>query len=122
MKGQKSKNKGAGAVGFSAKENLRDMIEVIDDTKIDTRIWIGVRRERGTKHFLMGNIYRPPVSYSTVYAEERRGEVKLRGDVNARITRASQLQIRKGQRRSSSLRITREDVERKSKKARFTTD
>ena len=50
-KGQDSKNKGAGGVGFLVKELLCDIVEVIEDTKYDESILLRVPGERGARYF-----------------------------------------------------------------------
>ena len=48
-KGQDSKNRGAGGVGFLVKEHSCDIIEVIKDTNFGQIIWIRVSGEWGAK-------------------------------------------------------------------------
>ena len=65
-KGQDSKNRVAGGVGFLGKDYLCDIIEVIKDTKFDENVWTRVPGERGAKYFILGNICMPPESKSMV--------------------------------------------------------
>ena len=48
-KGQNSKNREAGGVGFLVKEYLCGIIEAIKDTKFDENIWIKKPGERGAE-------------------------------------------------------------------------
>ena len=103
--GQKPKSRGAGEVGFLVKEYLRDIVEVIDDTKCDESTWIRVPGERGKKDIYVGNVYMPPESESSVNNIQRRfgeiaedvqkkrgqGEVTLKGNFNAGVGNSSRL-------------------------------
>ena len=49
-KGQNRENRGVKGVGFLVKEYLHDVIEVMNDPKIDEIMWIRVPGERGAKY------------------------------------------------------------------------
>ena len=73
---RKPKSRGAGEVGFLVKEYLRDIVEVIDDTKFDESIWIRIPGERGKRDIFVGNVYIPPESKGSVNDIQRRfGEI-----------------------------------------------
>ena len=98
-KGQDSKNRGAGEVGFRVKLFLCDVIEVVEDTKYDESIRLRVPRETGAIFFFSGNMYMPLESNNMVkeiqkkFGEiavdlqefKREVEVVLMGDFNSRI-------------------------------------